>query len=221
MSWIAIPLSGLTVLATLAGGSVALRLRHSLPTVIALTGGVVVAVALFDVLPEGINLIDDANRATTLVAIGFLAFFFAERALTLHHRDDPSEARAHSHVGMFGALGLSIHSFIDGLGIGLAFGLDATTGMLVFVAVISHDFADGMNTVSFVLSQSGDQNQGAAGCGSTPSRRFSGRSSAPWSASPTPPSATSSASIRASSSTWGQPTCCPRRTPTPPGAGSP
>ncbi len=159
MTWIAIPLAGLTVLATLAGGMIALRLHHSLPTVIALTGGVVVAVALFDVLPEGIDLVDDPKRATTLVAVGFLAFFFAERALTLHHRDNPSEARAHSHVGVFGALGLSIHSFIDGLGIGLAFGLDAATGMLVFVAVISHDFADGLNTVSFVLSQSGDQRQ--------------------------------------------------------------
>jgi ZIP family zinc transporter len=28
--------------------------------------------------------------------------------------------------------------------------------LLVFLAVISHDFADGMNTVSFVLRQSGD-----------------------------------------------------------------
>jgi ZIP family zinc transporter len=159
MTWIAIPLAGLTVLATLAGGTIALRLHHSLPTVIALTGGVVVAVALFDVLPEGIDNIGDANKATTLVAIGFLAFFFAERALTLHHRDDPSEAQAHSHVGVLGALGLSIHSFIDGLGIGLAFGLDPATGYLVFIAVISHDFADGLNTVSFVLSQSGDRRQ--------------------------------------------------------------
>ena len=56
-----------------------------------------------------------------------------------------------------GALGLSIHSFIDGLGIGLAFGLDSATGFLVFIAVISHDFADGLNTVSFILSQSGDR----------------------------------------------------------------
>jgi ZIP family zinc transporter len=56
-------------------------------------------------------------------------------------------------------LGLSAHSFIDGLGIGLAFGLDTTTGVLVFVAVISHDFADGLNTVSFILSQSDDRRQ--------------------------------------------------------------
>jgi zinc transporter, ZIP family len=156
---VAIPLAGLTVLATLIGGRVALRLSHTLPTVIALTGGVVVAVALFDVLPEGIEAVDDPARATTLVAIGFLAFFFAERALVLHHRDDAAEARAHHRVGVLGALGLSIHSFIDGLGIGLAFGLNSTTGFLVFVAVVSHDFADGLNTVSFVLKQSGNRRQ--------------------------------------------------------------
>lgn len=154
---IAIPLAGLTVIATLIGGHIALRLSHTLPTLIAFTGGVVVAVALFDVLPEGIENLGDPKQATTLVAVGFLAFFFAERALVLHHRDEPSEARAHHRVGVLGAFGLSIHSFIDGLGIGLAFGLDSATGFLVFIAVISHDFADGLNTVSFVLSQSGDR----------------------------------------------------------------
>jgi ZIP family zinc transporter len=161
MPALAIPLAGLTVVATLVGGQIALRLSHTLPTVIALTGGVVVAVALFDVLPEGIDQVGDTQRATALVAVGFLAFFFAERALVLHHRDDPDQARAHHHVGVFGALGLSVHSFIDGIGIGLAFGLDSTTGFLVFIAVISHDFADGLNTVSFVLSQSGDRKQAA------------------------------------------------------------
>ena len=49
------------------------------------------------------------------------------------------------------------HSFIDGLGIGLAFGLDTTTGILVFIAVVCHDFADGLNTVAFILRQSGDR----------------------------------------------------------------
>jgi ZIP family zinc transporter len=159
MPAVAIPLAGLTVLATLLGGQVALRLSHTLPTVIALTGGVVVAVALFDVLPEGIEQVGDPTRATALVAVGFLAFFFAERALVLHHRDDALEAQAHQRVGVLGALGLSIHSFIDGLGIGLAFGLNSTTGFLVFVAVVSHDFADGLNTVSFVLKQSGNRRQ--------------------------------------------------------------
>jgi zinc transporter ZupT len=159
MASLAIPLAAIASAATLAGGLLALRLAHTLPTVIALTGGIVVAVALLDVLPEGIELLGDPKDAATIAALGFLIFFFAERALVLHHRDDPAEARAHGQVGVLGALGLSVHSFIDGLGIGLAFGLDTATGLLVFIAVLSHDFADGLNTVSFVLSQSGDRNQ--------------------------------------------------------------
>jgi ZIP family zinc transporter len=157
VSWLAVPLAGVTVLSTLAGGFVALRLARDLATAIALTGGVVVAVALFQVLPEAIEAVDDPHRVGLLVGAGFVFFFLAERALVLHHRDEPEQARAHARVGALGAAGLSVHSFIDGLGIGLAFGLDTTTGLLVFLAVVSHDFADGLNTVSFVMRQSGDR----------------------------------------------------------------
>ena len=157
MTWLAIPLAGLTVLSTLAGGAVALRLQRDLTTLIALTGGVVVAVALFHVLPEAVEAVDDPRRVGLLVGVGFLVFFLAERALVLHHRDEPEQARAHAQVGAFGAAGLATHSFIDGLGIGLAFGIDTATGVLVFLAVIAHDFADGLNTVSFVLGQSDDR----------------------------------------------------------------
>jgi ZIP family zinc transporter len=138
------------------GGVVAFRLRRELATVIAFTGGIVVAVALFDVLPEALSLLDSPRRVTALVGAGFVGFFLVERVLVLHHRDEPEQARAHARVGALGAAGLSLHSFLDGLGIGLAFHVNTTTGLLVFLAVVSHDFADGMNTVSFVLRQSGD-----------------------------------------------------------------
>lgn len=159
MAWLAIPLACITVLSTFAGGLTALRFHRELTTAIALTGGIVVAVALFDVLPEAIRTVDDADRVTTLVGAGFLAFFLAERLLVLHHRDEAQQARAHAQVGALGAAGLSLHSFIDGLGIGLAFQLGTSTGLLVFLAVVTHDFADGLNTVNFVLSQSGNRRQ--------------------------------------------------------------
>ena len=157
MNWIAIPLAGVTVVSTLAGGAVALRMARELTTAIALTGGIVVAVALFEVLPEAIEAVDDPHLVGTLVGAGFVFFFLAERALVLHHRDDDAHIHAHAKVGALGAAGLSLHSFIDGLGIGLAFGLSTETGLLVFVAVVAHDFADGLNTVGFVLRQSGDR----------------------------------------------------------------
>jgi zinc transporter ZupT len=159
VAWLAIPLAGVTVLSTLCGGLTALRLRRELTTAIALTGGIVVAVALFDVLPEAIESVDDPRRVTALIGVGFLAFFLAERLLVLHHRDEPEQARAHAQVGALGAAGLSIHSFVDGLGIGLAFHLGTGTGLLVFLAVVTHDFADGLNTVNFVLRQSGERKQ--------------------------------------------------------------
>jgi ZIP family zinc transporter len=154
---IAIPLAGLTVLATLAGGQIGLRFSDRLETLLALTGGVVVAIALFDVLPQGIDGVGDVDQATALVAAGFLAFFLAERLLVLHDREEAVETLSSERVGVLGAAGLSAHSFIDGLGIGFAFGVDSATGFLVFFAVISHDFADGLNTVSYVLRRSGNR----------------------------------------------------------------
>lgn len=155
---IAIPLTALAVLTTLAGGALALRMAHSLPIAIALSGGVVVAVALFEVLPEALELLPgEPSTVAGLVGAGFLSFFLTERVLVLHHRDKPADARAHAQVGNLGALGLSAHSFVDGLAVGFAFGADASAGVLVLVAVLSHDFADGLNTISFVLSQSQDR----------------------------------------------------------------
>jgi zinc transporter ZupT len=157
MPAVAIPLAALTVIATFIGGQVGLRFSDRLPTLLALTGGVVVAVALLDVLPEGISGLENVDLATALVAAGFLGFFLAERLLVLHNREEAVETLGSDQVGVLGAAGLSVHSFIDGLGIGFAFGVDSATGLLVFLAVISHDFADGLNTVSYVLRRSGDR----------------------------------------------------------------
>ena len=155
----AIPLGALTTVSTLLGGGVALRYRKQMGTIIALTGGVVVAVALFDVLPEAIDSVGDSDLVSTLVGVGFLFFFLAERYVVLHHRDEEEQVHAHAQVGALGAAGLSVHSFIDGLGIGLAFSLNTKIGLLVFLAVITHDFADGFNTVTFVLRQSENRRQ--------------------------------------------------------------
>ena len=156
-----------------------------------------------------------------LAGAGFVAFFLAERVLVLHHRDDPDQARAHHQVGTLGALGLSAHSFVDGLGIGLAFGLDTATGVLVFIAVISHDFADGLNTVSFVLSQSEDRRKAKRWLAIDAVAPLVGATWAPRSASRRRPSARCSPSTPASSSTWAAPTCSRRPIPsTRPGRGS-
>jgi ZIP family zinc transporter len=51
-----------------------------------------------------------------------------------------------------GASGFVVHSVVDGLAIGLGFRIDAGIGLLVAAAVIAHDFSDGLNTVSYLVT---------------------------------------------------------------------
>lgn len=44
-----------------------------------------------------------------------------------------------------------LHSFLDGLGIGLAFKVSPVVGWAVAAAVLAHKFSDGINTVNMVL----------------------------------------------------------------------
>ena len=48
-------------------------------------------------------------------------------------------------------LALVGHSVMDGVGIGLAFQVSPAVGITVAIAVIAHDFCDGLNTVSLML----------------------------------------------------------------------
>ncbi len=86
---------------------------------------------------------------------GYLFLHIAERAMALHEEPGVKKgAHEHSHpaVGLVGAVALSVHSFLDGVGIGLAFQLNATLGAAVSIAVLAHDFTDGINTVTVMLT---------------------------------------------------------------------
>jgi zinc transporter ZupT len=54
-------------------------------------------------------------------------------------------------LGVLPPLSLIIHSTLDGLAIGLGFQAGGEIGLLVLIAVLAHDFADGMNVVTLAL----------------------------------------------------------------------
>jgi ZIP family zinc transporter len=83
---------------------------------------------------------------------GFLIFHIAEKVLLIHHvHEEQYGDHKHPTVGMFSALALSGHSFLDGVGIGLGFQVSTGVGIAVALAVLAHDFTDGLNTVSLML----------------------------------------------------------------------
>jgi len=54
-------------------------------------------------------------------------------------------------LGVLPPISLIIHSTLDGLAIGLAFQAGSEIGLIVLLAVLAHDFADGMNVVTLAL----------------------------------------------------------------------
>ena len=143
-------------LMTLAGGAFAWRYQRYLNAIMAFSAGLLIGVAFLDLIPEvvelaGKNDIEIRQLMVTLLT-GFVAIFLLEK-LTIIHGEKGHDAPGHHHsVGLAGAIGLSFHSFLDGLAIGVGFQAGTEVGLVVLLAVLAHDFADGLNTVTFMLA---------------------------------------------------------------------
>jgi ZIP family zinc transporter len=137
---------------TLLGGVAALRIGDRRHLVLGLAAGLMLGVVLFDLLPEALG--EQPARlfgvpAVLLAAMaGFLVLHVIERSASVH-RGHETEYAGHRHqpgIGMLAASGLVGHSLMDGFAIGAAFQAGTTIAVVVAIAVISHDFADGFNT---------------------------------------------------------------------------
>lgn len=141
---------------TLAGGWFAFRHQRYLHAIMAFSAGLLIGVAFLDLIPEVVAAAASENipirtLALTVIA-GFVAIFLLEKLTIIHSEKSHDEPGHHHNVGLVGALGLTFHSFLDGLAIGVGFQAGREVGLIVLCAVLAHDFADGLNTVTFMLA---------------------------------------------------------------------
>jgi len=141
-------------LSTLVGGLLALKLHDKLHLILGFSAGAVIGVAFFDLLPEAINFGEKFHSPATILsctALGFLSYLVLDRILLFHGDAAPR--------GPFAAGVLCIHSLLDGIAIGLAFQASHEVGIVVAIAVLTHDFSDGINTMNIVLKNRGRRTQ--------------------------------------------------------------
>jgi zinc transporter ZupT len=156
-----------TFLSTFIGGLFALKFSDKSHLIIGFSAGAVIGLAFFELLPESISMSVEKGDFFTLLlvtAIGFLLYMVVDRIFGVHshgqlHEDHHHEIKVpeKSLRGTFRAGSLSVHSLLDGLGIGFAFQVSPALGLVVAVAVLGHDFSDGINTVSAVLKGGGSR----------------------------------------------------------------
>ncbi len=142
------------------GGLFAFRFRDKLHLVLGFSAGAVIGVAFFDLLPEAIELnenIFSIATTTSLVSLGFLIYLILDRLFFFHAHEEEHCENPHHGKKSLSALILAIHSMIDGLAVGLAFQVSTEVGLILAVAVLSHNFSDGLNIVGLTLKNGGDK----------------------------------------------------------------
>lgn len=167
MIWVA---GILPFVSTLLGGIAVFRLQHRLHAVMAVAAGILVATALVDLLPESIELIGTESGpfvAGAAAVVGYLLYAAAEAFIhqsSYEHEHEPgqdpsdphehaaAQTHARSFLGWLAPAGLIVHSALDGLAIGLGFEAGTDVGLIVALAVVVHDFADGLNIVTLALA---------------------------------------------------------------------
>ena len=139
-------IAGAAFISTMLGGLLAIRLRDKLHLILGFSAGAVIGVAFFDLLPEAIDLgARHAGPAAILrwTAVGFLSYLALDRFLLF---SGGAAARGSASAAI-----LCIHSLLDGVAIGVAFQTSRVVGIVVAIAVLTHDFSDGVNTMNVVL----------------------------------------------------------------------
>jgi ZIP family zinc transporter len=158
----------LPFVSTLLGGLAALHFHHRLHPFMAFASGVLVATAIADLLPEAHLLVGEGRALEVGIAAlgGYLAFtllesFIHQQSFEHGHVHDEhglpvferaaAEAPTNGLLGVLPPTSLLVHSTLDGLAIGLGFQAGTGIGVVVLLAVLAHDFADGMNVVTLAL----------------------------------------------------------------------
>ena len=157
MNFNAILLAIVTCFSTLLGGTFAARRRKNIGILGAFAAGVLITTSLLDLLPQTFRLATSVNvlleDVMALTVVGFLFLYIISRLITAHVFSKAGEYTEMKHPigGLFATSELSVHSFIDGLAIGFGFQADIHVGIIIAVAVICHDFTDGLSTVTVML----------------------------------------------------------------------
>ena len=145
------------VLMTL-GGFFALRFRDRLHLILGFSAGALIGVAFFDLLPEAIEMTEGFLSVATVLslsALGFVVYLILDRLILFHSHCDETVEHCHNvgHKvrGPVTVLILAVHSFIDGLAVGLVLQISTAAGLVMAAAVLAHNFSDGINVVGLLL----------------------------------------------------------------------
>jgi len=116
-----------------------------------IAAGYLISVTLVRILPESVEQ-GGPNMALWALA-GFLLVHFIEHGISphFHYGEESHDHSGSSMTGILALLGLSLHSFMDGMSITAGMRTHSDLGLLMFVGVLLHRIPEGATISSIFL----------------------------------------------------------------------
>jgi len=133
-------------------------LSKVLMVLVALGAGTLLGGALFDLIPEAIEMGGDI--AFQYIALGVILFFVIERAIHWHHHHHIVEHEGHEHeekdhikkpFAYLNLIGEGIHNFLDGTIIAASYLVSFELGIVSTIAIILHEIPQEMGDFGILI----------------------------------------------------------------------
>jgi zinc and cadmium transporter len=135
---------------------------RALETMVALSAGFMVSVALLDLAPEAIET--HGGSAPLVILVGYLLVHLTQHTLAPHFHFGEEVHAVTKAVGFSALAGLMLHTFVDGVAIASGFGVSDSLGVLVFVAILLHKLPEGL-AISSLFIAAGESRRRALAAG--------------------------------------------------------
>jgi ZIP family zinc transporter/zinc and cadmium transporter len=153
--WVTLAFIVMTAGATALGGAVVtLRRRWDaalLSYFVAVGAGFMLAAAVLEMMPVSAGM---TSMAPVLVLAGYLLIHLVEHTVVphFHFGEETHPEHVDVGVGVSALVGLSIHSFFDGISVASGFVISPRLGLLLFIAIILHKAPEGFTIASIMLA---------------------------------------------------------------------
>ncbi len=125
--------------------------KHSLH-LISFAAGVMLASAFIYIIPASLKL---SGNALSFVLIGILIFYLIQHIIMFHPCHD-EQCRIH-RLGILSFVGLTFHSFLDGVIIAAGFEVNPSLGIVATLTVLLHRLPNGITVAAVLIYASMDR----------------------------------------------------------------
>jgi zinc transporter ZupT len=128
------------------------RLRRGLQAIdagLAFGAGFMLAVTVLGVMPQALQR---TPAAAIYILTGYLAVHLAQHVFTTHFHFGEETHRVPPSAGMSALVGLTLHTFFDGVAIASGFLVSERLGILLFLAVLLHKLPEGVTIASVIMA---------------------------------------------------------------------